>query len=294
VAEFTPSATRPPVPTFTPTPTLTEKLPTPEPTLTSTEKPLTHSPTATPIPTSTLAVARVKGEIANVRKGPGLGYPVVGQVRAGEEVTVSGRNAAADWLQVVVRENVLTGWIFASLLELDVPVEQVPIAEHIAPSPTQSLTPTSPPIFTSPVTPTLDFKVTMAHLLNADENGGCLGMHTIFITVLDAAGNPLDGIVLGDTYGNIEAVSGSKGPGKAEIDLWLNTMSIIVKRDRSGQSYTSEATRPLSSLASLISDEDWLSAGYCNSLEHCRLIRQGEPMHCHGHYSWRVVFQRTW
>lgn len=52
------------------------------------------------------------------------------------------------------------------------------------------------------------------------------GMHNIFVKVVDAAGNPIDGVVLIQTpagqMGNVldKQVSGSKGPGLAEFVMW--------------------------------------------------------------------------
>ena len=52
------------------------------------------------------------------------------------------------------------------------------------------------------------------------------GMHNIFIKVVDAAGNPVDGVTLVQTpagqIGNVldKMVSGTKGPGMAEFVMW--------------------------------------------------------------------------
>jgi hypothetical protein len=282
VAEASPTPTRTLVPTFTPTPTST---PSPTPNVAP------PTPTASP-------VAIVKEERVNVRQGPGTDYPKVGQVVAGDELTVTGRNEAGDWLQIENREKNLSGWILAELLEFALPPETVPPVSDIPPSPTPipaPPTPTpTPPEPTATPQAEVDFRVTHTQLVPIEENGGCLGMHTIFITVLDAEGNPLDGIVVGDTYDNVETVTGDKGPGKAEIDLWLNAMEITVKRDRDGRTYKSEATRTLSSQTSLIPPEDKLAAGYCVNMGHCIEISGPGAGDCHGHFSWRVTFQRTW
>ena len=42
----------------------------------------------------------VGGEIVNVRQGPGVDYPTVGAVNAGEAFALTGRNEAGDWWQV--------------------------------------------------------------------------------------------------------------------------------------------------------------------------------------------------
>jgi hypothetical protein len=52
------------------------------------------------------------------------------------------------------------------------------------------------------------------------------GMHNIFIKVVDAGGNPVDGVMLIQTPdgqpGNVidKQVSGSKGPGLCEFVMW--------------------------------------------------------------------------
>jgi hypothetical protein len=288
LAGASPPPTRTLVPTFTPTPKSTRKR-NPSPT------PTAVTPTPTP-PAS--PVARVKEERVNVRRGPGTSYPKVGQVVAGDELAVTGRNDAGDWLQIEEQEKNLAGWVFAELLEFALPVETVALVSDIPPSPTPvpvppTPTPTPPQPSATP-TAELDFRVTLTQLVPFEENGGCLGMHTIFITVLDADGNPLDGIVVGDTYDNVEAVTGSKGPGRAEIDLWLNAMEMTVKSDQDGRTYKSEASRTLSSQTSLIPPEDKLAAGYCVSMAHCIEISGPGAGDCHGHFSWRVVFQRSW
>lgn len=120
-------------------------------------------------------------------------------------------------------------------------------------------------------------------------------MHTIFIVVYDVNGAPLDGVVVGDSWNNVEEVSGRKGPGRTEINLWANAMEIYVKRDAtSGQPYTSEVSPSFGSFFTDISNELLLEAGYCANLSHCQWTRENDGYHCGGHYSWEVIFQRTW
>jgi hypothetical protein len=72
-------------------------------------------------------------------------------------------------------------------------------------------------------------------------------MHTIFIHVLDVNGAPLDGVVVGDTWNNVEEVSGHKGLGRTEINLWSNTMD-----------HTPPANQCLSALRSYWSNNSYL------------------------------------
>ncbi len=60
---------------------------------------------------------QVTGTVVNLRDGPGLEYPVLDQVRQGDELAVSGRSEDAEWLHVTPGGASL--WIFADLTDLD-------------------------------------------------------------------------------------------------------------------------------------------------------------------------------
>lgn len=123
-----------PVPTFTAFPaTLT---PTPYPTPT----PTMALPTTTPSPD-----AVVKADVLNLRAGPGTDYDVVGQVRDGDTLVITGRTSAGDWLEVIT-PNGSEGWVAASFVQINVDLEEAPVAQ--APS-----TPTPAP---QPPTPTAE------------------------------------------------------------------------------------------------------------------------------------------
>ncbi len=143
--------------------------------------------------------------------------------------------------------------------------------------------------------PGLDFRIASWRLWPLALNSGCAkGMHTIFITVLDVTGAPLDNIIIGDSWNNVEVVSGQKGPAKAEIDLWTNTMEMVIKRNAvTGQPYTSEVSFPFSSFLTTIPDEQMINAGYCANELECQWKRANESFYCGGHYSWEVIFQAT-
>lgn len=126
------------LPTHTPTATGT---PTLTPTITYTPKLTdTPKPTDTPIPTATLTpipqpigVATVKGDAVNVRAGPGTNYAVVTKASKGDKFSVYARNDDGGWLQVSLDAR---QWVAAYLVELDVNIEQVPVAGNIPPTPT--------------------------------------------------------------------------------------------------------------------------------------------------------------
>ncbi len=167
------------------------------------------------------------------------------------------------------------------------------------PTPTASTTPSMTPIPPTPTptetpTPSVDFRIASWRLWPLPLNSGCAkGMHTIFITVLDAQGNPLNDIVVGDSWNNVETVTGSKGTGKAEIDLWTNTMEMVIKKDIQGQPFTSEVSFPFSSFMTTIPNEQMIQAGYCANEGDCEWKRANESYYCGGHYSWEVIFQKT-
>jgi hypothetical protein len=177
------------------------------------------------------------------------------------------------------------------------------VVEVAAAAPTEAIeaTPTETP---APSASEFDFVVKKQRLLTKDENGGCMGMHSIFITVIDAAGNPLRGAEIGEIWGNPGPTTGHKGddnPGLAVWDLYKNGFHVFVKSDPSaGRPVTSETTE-------LLSSNDWeigiprlIEAGYCRDEGECRVLwnsgvfGEGNNSLCWGHYSWEVTFQRTW
>jgi hypothetical protein len=131
VGDPTPTPTRvslPPLPTWTPLPpgqlppaavaTLTVEAavnlptltPTPLPTPTST--PIADTPTPLPTPTP-VPYVEVLNQNVNVRQGPSLAYPIVGQATAGDLYDIIGRNEASTWWKVCCYDGQEV-WIFAT------------------------------------------------------------------------------------------------------------------------------------------------------------------------------------
>lgn len=159
-----------------------------------------------------------------------------------------------------------------------------PPTDTPVPAPTDTPTP-SPP--TDTPAPAVDFKVVEQRILPPDENKGGKDPgadHLIFMTVIDANGAPLDGIVVREVNTGDEVVSGDKGPGKTEFLMWGAGYAFAVVGEKDGQSYTSETTHQLS-LANPVLD-DLVAASYCPDVVTC----QNHPWH----WSYVVVFQRTW
>ena len=81
-----------------------------------------HTPNAAPGPLS----VTVTGTTVNLRTGPGTDHPTSGQVRAGDALHATGRNAAGDWLLIV--HPAATGeqvWIYAPLTDISAASLQV-------------------------------------------------------------------------------------------------------------------------------------------------------------------------
>jgi hypothetical protein len=188
-----------------------------------------------------------------------------------------------------------------------VPPTETPVPPTEPPTPT--FTPAPPTDTPTPTPPPYDFVVVHQRIWTNEENGGvsvngtvdgCGYGHQIYVWVLDAAGNPLDGVVIGDTYNNPRHISGEKGPGHAQYDLHMNGYELLVVEDTS-------AGRPVTSqISQVLSSNDWqipipwlIEGHYCATEEEC-LARRADPETgrssslCWGHYSYEIVFQRTW
>ena len=155
---FTPaprSTSRPmPAPTDRPAPTATSVL-TETPLPTNTRMPVdtpvptdTPPPTATPSPTGAVAAFTVQVEALNVRAGPGVGYPILGQVKRDESFPISGRSEPPTWWEFDFPDGdgaTRKGWVSGELTVANVPAEQVALADVIPTPPPPAPAPTAAP-----------------------------------------------------------------------------------------------------------------------------------------------------
>jgi hypothetical protein len=175
--------------------------------------------------------------------------------------------------------------------ETPVPPTDTPAPPPTPGPPTNTPAPTDTP---TPVPPAVDFRLVTQRMYSLEENGACRGMHQIFVTVIDAAGNPLDGVAVEDTFQAVPPhTSGEKGPGKLEYDLWKNGFALRVIKKQDGSPATSDVTAKLSSVDADIPNEWLVQGGYCESDADCS-TRKSINQLCLGHYSYEVVFQRTY
>jgi uncharacterized protein YgiM (DUF1202 family) len=97
-------------------------------TLTTDVTEATLQDTVTREPTVLTAIVSTGGDRLNVRSGPGAGYAVIDKVANGAALTVVGRNAAGDWLQIQVPDAASElGWVAASFVQVGNPTTVTPV-----------------------------------------------------------------------------------------------------------------------------------------------------------------------
>lgn len=135
------STTSTPTPTMDATTTIVATTPSAQPTSTSTPT-RTVTATATPSPTP-LPDAQVIVESANLRAGPGVVFDIISVLKKGDALAVIGRNLTGEWLQVQAPAKM--GWVAISLVQLNIPLGNVPVAKLI-PTPPPAPPPAMPPM----------------------------------------------------------------------------------------------------------------------------------------------------
>ncbi len=141
-------AARAPRPTFTSTPTK-EAAPTALPTPETPQATLVPAPTITPTvaATDTPAVASpaftVNNATVNVRQGPGTTYPVIGQVKQGQQMAITGKDPSGSWWQFNYNGDI--GWVINDLVQANAGASAVAVAENIPSPPTRAPVPTARP-----------------------------------------------------------------------------------------------------------------------------------------------------
>lgn len=284
----------PPSPTAAPSATAT-----PEPPPATSEPPTSEPPTVTPTPEPQQPRVVTDSDV-NLRGGPGKAYPVVGKLLAGQETKILGRNASGDWWQLAWPGG-KQAWVAGTVVQVLGPIDTVAVAKNIpappvqptrAPQPTAA--PTAPP---KPAGP--DFQVTNIRLWGVQENGGffdgpslhCGEKRQLRVTVLDAAGNALNGVTVKSALTGEEQVTGSKGPGIVEYVLG-GGQDLYIVRDADGHDVSSDTARGMSTDPHGIATEVLMGAGYCKDAADCDYLRQ--QWACKGHYSWDVTFRRAY
>ncbi|MEZ4658805.1 MAG: SH3 domain-containing protein [Caldilineaceae bacterium] len=276
------------------------------------------TPTSEPIaeavveePTATVAPSPAVAAISplNVRNGPGLAYLIVAAMQAGETADVIGKNAAGDWWQVSL-SNGQTGWVFGQLVTTQGDMNSVALITDIPEPPTPepvavaSTPEPAPPAEAPPPAPSgPDFRMIERRLWSVTENGGrmdgpsviCGEKRELVVHVLDAAGNPLNGVAVQVVYGNKEIyVTGSQGKGDGVSTFVLGDgQDVKVVKDVDGREVSSDVATGLSTKPYAIAFPDLIAAGFCTDDASCQK-NIVDVYACGGHYSWTVKFQRNY
>lgn len=174
----------------------------------------------------------------------------------------------------------------------DTPVPPKPTALAALPATAPPVAPpTAPPAPpTNTPAPAVDFVITELRVLGLGENNGGIesgGLRNIYVTVVDAAGSPIDGARLVNTapYPG-QAVTGDKGPGKAEFLMDQEEFRIKVE-SVNGQPVSSETSRTMSLIAPVPSDIAGKLGDTCPTVDNC-------PLPPYKHFSYVIAFQRTY
>ncbi len=228
-------------------------------------------PVTTPLSTTAAAPAlpelTISADVANIRSGPATTFDLVASVLKGERFQVTARTATSDWWQLCCI-NGQSGWVYGELATvvagelvaiatvlpptaLPPTVEATPLPVAALPTTTgventeqaTALSPTVPPATTDPsagdFNPAAQYQIVHFKVLGLNENNGGIrdsrAQHHIFLTVLDQNGNGLDGVLVENLVGAKEQiVTGSKGPGKAEITMYYEPFKLRVATDATG------------------------------------------------------------
>lgn len=172
-----------------------------------------------------------------------------------------------------------------------------PVPAPVAPQP-----PAPEPEPEKPVASGNTFKLVERRLWGVEENGGflagdsvnCGDKRELRVRVIDAAGNPLNGVTVHGVYTKVDVSTGSQGKGDGVAEYVLGDgEDIKIIRDTDGSDVTSDAATGMVTKPGLIDTGSLIQAGYCQDEASCQK-NVVQPYACGGHYSWDVKFQRSY
>lgn len=166
-----------------------------------------------------------------------------------------------------------------------VPATATPAPPTNTPRPQPTHTPAPP---TNTPRPQVDFVVKEIYAFE-DGSLGPTGLHNVYVTVVDAGGAPMDGVIVEEVNNSPpeQVVTGNKGPGKTEYTMWAGDYKMRVVGDTSGAAFNSETTHVMSIVFGHAVWDDLIRGGICDSAATCEALG---PMH----FSYNLTFQRTW
>jgi hypothetical protein len=274
-------------------------------------------PTPTPVTKPQLTVI---ADVVNVRRAPSVDAEVVGVVTAEQQFEVTGRTPTDDWWQICCVAG-QSGWLFGELAAVTngdmAPI--VAVAPEVVEAPPAASTPAEQPAPSIPTEavaeapaappdpaassagwfdPNAQYQIVHFKVLGLEENNGGIrdssAQHLIFLTVLDQNGNGVDGAVVRNLVGDkSEVVTGSKGPGKAEITMYYEPFKLTVVSDPSGP-VTSQVSNQmglvfphLPDLVGKLGDVNY-EYGACPTID----IKCSWPISAI-HFSYEITFQKV-
>jgi len=168
--------------------------------------------------------------------------------------------------------------------ETPIPPTATPVPRRVvaraAPAPAAAPAAAAASAAAAPAKPSVQFSLIENRRLTPCEN---LGKHNIFIKIVDAAGNPVDGVVLVQTpkgqIGNVldKTVSGAKGPGLAEFAMWKGAEYSVYTSDDGVNPSSVEVANGMNS--NFVGDEACPTADGGNTLFH---------------NSFNLIFRKNW
>ena len=189
-----------------------------------------------------------------------------------------------------------------------IPSQPTPVPPTAVPSPVPVMVePTAPPAPVEPPAhsgtagnfdPTAEFQIVRYHVRGFDENNGGIfnngAQHMIFITVLDENGNGIDGAVVKDVLANdFSIVTGNKGPGKTEFEMFWEPYKLTVASIPSGP-VTSQISNQMNTAKPHIPDIIGKMGGADHEYAICPTIDDRcEPPFFHAHWSYEITFQKV-
>lgn len=264
-----------------------------------------QAPTPTDVPADPIVTA-IDG--MNVRSGPGLNFPIIGSLLAGDSALAVGKSPAGDWWQIRLQNNQI-GWAFAQLVTTEGDIGSVAVAQNI-PTPPPTPVPVPPTATPEPVEQPAappssgnDFVLIEKRLWGVEENGGrkdgpsviCGEKRELHVLVQDAGGNPLNGVHVQAQYGAKEIhVTGSQGKGDGIAEFVLGGgQDVRVVKDVDGREVSSDLAAGMVTVPGNIPFDQLIQGGFCTDDASCQK-NIVEPYACGGHYSWSVTFRRSY
>ncbi len=272
----------------------------------------------------------ISGELVNVRGGPGTNYAQIGTATSSEEFVLTGRNEVGDWWQVCCFAE-QPGWIYGPLAEVknaesvavaaDIPepavVEAEPesepavavaVEEPAPEAPQEAPRETGGEALTPGVAlahsgtegnfdPRAQYQIVNYRVLGYDENNGGIfnngGQHMIFVNVVDENGNGVEAVVKDAVNNKIAIVTGAKGPGRAEFEMFGEKFKLYVASDSSGD-VTSQISNQMDTVWPHIPDIIGKLGPLEEELSICPTPDvRCEPPFYRAHWSYEVTFQKV-